>query len=225
VSRALLAAIAAGLVALTACGGGGGSSTSSKGDPSTDKATAEKIVLKQADFPSGWTAKAHQTSPDDAANKKRFFACIGAADPASVGTADARSPEFSQGQLTQAASEAQLVHSDNDAVNLLSALQGGKTVDCIKTLIQEGAQKQLPTGTTLTDVTAAQLTFPTLKDGAAAVRVSFTIQTGGVNVPIYADAIYFRSGRALVSLTTVNGGSPMDSKLEEGLAQKMAGRT
>jgi hypothetical protein len=222
----LLVALAAGLASLTACGGGGGGSggSSGAGDPSTDKTTADKIVLKQADFPSGWTAKAHQASPDDAANKKRFFECIGAPDPAATETADVRSPDFSQGQLTQAASEVQFVRTENDAVTELAALQGGKTVDCIKTLIHESAQKQLPAGTAVTDLTAAQLKFPTLKDGAAAVRVSFTIQTGGVNVPIYADAIYFRSGRALMTLTTVNGGSPMDAKLEESLAQKMAGR-
>ena len=217
-------ALATGLVALTACGGGGGGSSNS-GDPSTDKATAEKIVLKQADFPVGWKATPHQSSPDDAASKTRFFECIGASDPTPDETADVRSPDFSQGQVTQAASEVQLMRTESNAVDELTALQGGRTVDCIKALIQEGAQKQLPAGTAVTDLTAAQLRFPTLKDGAAAVRVAFTIQTGGVNVPIYADAIYFRSGRAIVSLTTVNGGSPMDNKLEEDLAQKMASRS
>ena len=217
-------ALATGLVALTACGGGGAGGSSSAGDPSTDKATADRVVLKQADFPLGWKATPHQSSPDDAASKKRFFECIGSSDPTPNETADVRSPDFSQGQATQAASEMQFMRTSTGAVDALTALQGGKTVDCIKALIQEGAQKQLPAGTAVTDLTAAQLKFPTLKDGAAAVRVAFTIQTGGVNVPIYADAIYFRSGRAIVSLTTVNGGSPMDSKLEEDLAQKMASR-
>jgi hypothetical protein len=212
------------LTALTACSGGGGSTTSA--DTTSDNATAEKIVLKQADFPSGWTAKTHQTSPDDSATRKRFFECIGATDPKPQQSADVHSPDFTQGQLNQASSEAQFMKTATDASDDMAALQGPKTVGCVKTLGQEAAQKQLPAGTSITDLTAEQLKFPTLKDGTAAVRVSFTVATsGGVNVPIYADVVYFRAGRALVSLSTVSGGAPMDVKLEEGLAQKMADRT
>jgi hypothetical protein len=213
--RAALIALVAGFTTLAACGGGGGA---------TNTPNAEAIVLKQADFPQGWTSKPHQTSPDDATTRQRFFQCIGAADPKTQQSSDAHSPDFTQGQLTQASSEAQVMRKEAEAADDLAALQGPKTVDCVKGLVQEAAQKQLPAGTQITDVTAEQLKFPTLKDGAAAVRVSFTVQTGGVNVPIYADIAYFKSGRALVSLSTVNGGSPMDGKLEESLAQKMAER-
>src|SRR5437868_6501704 len=82
---------------------------------------------------------------------------------------------------------------DADAADGLAALQGPKAGACVKSLVQESAQKQLPAGVSITDVTAAQLKFPTLKDGTAAVQVSFAVQTGGVNVPIYADIIYFKS--------------------------------
>jgi hypothetical protein len=211
------------LTALTACSGGGGSTTSA--DTTSDNATAEKIVLKQADLPSGWTSKTHQTSPDDATTRKRFFECIGATDPKPQQSAAVHSPDFTQGQLNQASSELQFRKTATNASDDMAALQGAKTVDCVKQLGQEAAQNQLPTGTSITDLIAAQLKFPTLKDGTAAVRVSFTVATsGGVNVPIYADVVYFRAGRALASLSTVSGGAPMDAKLEEGLAQKMAAR-
>lgn len=214
--RGALVSLVASLTALTACGGGSGT----KAEP-----VPAKIVLQQSDFPSGWTSKPHQASPDDASTRQRFFRCIGAIDPTTQQSGDAHSPDFNQGQLNQASSEAQVLTKESDAADDLAALQGPKTVDCVKGLVQEAAQKQLPAGTSITDVTAAQLKFPTLKDGSAAVQVSFAVQTGGVNVPIYADIIYFKSGRSLVSLSTVNGGSPMDPKLEESLAQKMADRT
>jgi hypothetical protein len=223
VGRALVVALLTSLAALTACGGGGSKGAST--DTSGDKAGAEKIVLEQSDFPSGWTAKPHQTSPDDAATKKRFFECVGASDPKPSETADAHSADFTHGQVDQASSEAFFLRTEAEAANSLAALQTGKTVDCIKTLIQEAAQKQLSAGTSANDVSAAQLKFPPLKDGTAAVRVSLTVETGGVNVPVYADVIYFKSGRAVVSLSTVNGGSPMDTKLEESLVHKMAGRS
>jgi hypothetical protein len=214
-------ALTTALTALTACGGG----STTTADTASDNATAEKIVLKQADLPSGWTSKTHQTSPNDATTRKRFFECIGATDPKPQQSADVHSPDFTQGQLNQASSEVQLMKTTKDASDDMAALQGAKTVDCVKQLGQEAAQNQLPAGTSITDLTAAQLKFPTLKDGTAAVRVSFTVATsGGVNVPIYADVAYFRAGRALASLSTVSGGAPMDAKLEEGLAQKMAAR-
>jgi hypothetical protein len=217
-------ALTTALTALTACGGGSGSGSTTT-DTAGDNATAQKIVLKQTDLPSGWTSKTHQTSPDDATTRKRFFECIGGTDPKPQQSADVHSPDFTQGQLNQASSEVQLMKTAKDASDAMAALQGAKTVDCVKQLGQEAAQTQLPAGTSITDLTAAQLKFPTLKDGTAAVRVSFTVATsGGVNVPIYADVVYFRAGRALASLSTVSGGAPMDAKLEEGLAQKMASR-
>jgi hypothetical protein len=218
---AALVAVVAGLTTLASCGGGSGNT---KAEPAADKATAEKIVLKQSDFPSGWTSKPHQTPADDAATKARFDACISAPDPRTQQSADAHSPDFLHGQVNSASSEALLVNKESVAADVLAALQGPKTVDCVKGLVQEAAQKQLPGGTSPANVTAEQLKFPTLKDGTAAVRTSFTVPTGGANVLIYADIVYFKSGRALVSLSTVSAGTPMDSKLEESLAQKMADR-
>jgi hypothetical protein len=215
VRRAALVALVIGAATLAACGGG----SDKKADP-----VPAKIVLQQSDFPSGWSSKPHQTSPEDATANQRFFQCIGAVDPKTQQRAEAHSPDFTEGQLNRASSQAQVLAKEADAADALAALQGPKTVECMKSLVQESAQKQLPAGVSVSDVNAAQLKFPTLKDGTAAVQVSFAVQTGGVNVPIYADIIYFKSGRALVSLSTVNSGSPMDSKLEESLAQKMADR-
>jgi hypothetical protein len=224
VRLAALVAVVAALTTLASCGGGNGGSGNTKADPAADKTTAEKIVLKQSDFPSGWTSKPHQTAADDTATKARFDACIGAPDPRTQQTADAHSPDFIQGQVNSTSSEALMVNNESVAADVLAALQGPKTVDCVKTLVQEAAQKQLPGGAPAANVAAEQLKFPTLKDGTAAVRTSFTFETGGVNVLIYADIVYFKSGRALVSLSTVNAGTPMDSKVEESLAQKMAAR-
>jgi hypothetical protein len=222
--RAVLAATVAAVALIGACGGDGGSTTAAKADPASDKAAAEKINLKASDLPAGWTSSPHQTSPEADATNKRFAECIGSSDPKARQTVDLHSPDFSKGQTTQASSEVQFVRTDADAKNDLAALQGAKTVGCIKTLVQEAAQRQLPAGTSASNVQAEQLSFPTLRDGAAAFRVSFTVAAAGLNVPVYADAVFFRAGRAELSLTTVNAGSPFDANLEKDLAKKMADR-
>ena len=42
---------------------------------------------------------------------------------------------------------------------------------------------------------------------------------------MYVDFIFFRAARAEITLATINLGSPFDTKLEQDLAKKMAGRT
>ena len=218
ITTAVVAALALG-----ACGGGGGGGTK-KAEPASDKTAAEKITLKPADFPSGWTSTPHQASPDSDANNARFAQCIGRPDPKTLQTADVNSPDFKQGQTTQASSEVTFVRTEADAKDDLAALQTGKGPDCIKQLLQAAIGPELPAGATTADVRVEQLQFPTLKDGTAAFRLSFTIGTAGLNVPVYADVIFFRAGRAEIALASFNAGTPFDSKLEEALAKKMADR-
>jgi hypothetical protein len=214
----------AALAALTACGGGGGSSNSKAAAPAADKVAATKVVLKPADFPSGWTAQAHAVGPNQAATVRQLGECLGIGDPATHTSADVNSPDFSKSQGTTAASEARFVQTDAQASADLAGFQGPKATDCLKTALESISKERLPSGLTPSELTVQQLQFPTLKDGTAAHQASFTIPVAGTNVPVYVDFIVFRAGRAEVTLATTNLGSPFDPKLEQDLAKKMADR-
>jgi len=224
VRRSVLAGVIAGLALLGACGGGGGGGGSKSAAPATDKVAATKIVLKQTDFPSGWTSQAHAQGPNQAATVRQLGECLGVGDPAAHTTADVNSPDFNKSQGTTAASEARMVQTDAQASADLAGFQGPKATDCLKQALESISKERLPSGLTPSELTVQQMQFPTLKDGTAAHQASFTIPLAGTNVPVYVDFIVFTSGRAEVTLATTNLGSPFDPKLEQDLAKKMADR-
>jgi hypothetical protein len=93
----LLRVCAAGLgvVILTGCGGSSSRTTSNASgsrtplptSPATPRsatpatlAQLEKIVLRQADFPTAWTGTAHQANASDAAWTASFVRCLAVRD-------------------------------------------------------------------------------------------------------------------------------------------------
>ena len=208
------------------CGSGGGHTGDTKtASPSGDKAAAARIVLKQADFPSGWTGAPHAQDPTQGATNRALGQCLGIGDVAARTTADANSQDFSKGQGSTVTSEARFVQTEAQASDDLAGYQGDKATGCLEQAVHALAQQRLPSGLTPSNLTVQQLQFPTLKDGTAAHQASFTIPVADTNVPVYVDFIIFRAGRAEVTLATTNVATPFDPKLEENLANKMAGRS
>ena len=213
----LVTLLTMGVVA--ACSSGGSTAAS----PAADKAAAVKVNLRQPDFPTGWTSAPHQASPEETTTLRQLTQCVGIADLAGHTTATDRSPDFSAGQATTANSLVTFVKTDGDASRDLGAFQSGKAPDCFKQAVLALVQQQAP-GAVPANLEVHQLQFPTLKDGTAAYQASFTVAVAGTNLPVYADFVYFRAGRAEVAMVTTNAGSPLDPKLEQDLASKMARR-
>src|SRR5947209_253908 len=207
------------VLAFAACGGGGGNASS----PGADKASADKISLKQSDFPSGWASSPHKGSPQETAALQQLTQCAGIPNMAAQVSATAQAPDFSQGQATTVVSSATFVRTTADATNGLAAFQSSKTPDCLKQLVEGLFKQRLPT-VTPGNLEVHQLQFPTLKDGTAAYQASFTINAGGTNIALYADFVYFQAGRAIVTMAAYNSATPFDPKLEQDLAKKMASR-
>ncbi|MCU1448986.1 MAG: hypothetical protein JWP02_1156 [Acidimicrobiales bacterium] len=217
VSAAVLAVLALG-----ACGRGGGGAKATAGG---DKGAAERINVKQSDFPSGWTSSPHAASAEEQAVVRQFTECLGVPDVGSHTIADVHSPDFAQGQTTTASSEVRVVRTDADASADLAAFQSGKGPDCFRQTVERALPGRLPQGATTSNLSARQLEFPTLKDGTAAYQVSLTVSLGGgISLPVYADLIVFRAGTAEVTLNALNTGSPFAADLEKTLAMKMADR-
>ena len=215
-------AVVLSLMGMASCGGSGSSTT--KSSPTGDKAAAARIVLKQGDFPSGWSGKPHAADPSQGATTKELGQCLGIGDVAARTTADVNSQDFSKGQGATVTSEARFVQSDAQASDDLAGFQGDKASGCLEQAMHSLTEQRLPSGLTPGNLSVQQLQFPTLKDGTAAHQASFTIPVGDTNVPVYVDFIVFRAGRAEVTLATTNLASPFDSKLEQSLAEKMASR-
>ena len=95
------------LMGTVSCGGGG--SSTAKSSPTRDKAAAAKIVLKQSDFPSGWSGKPHAPDTSQGATTKALGQCLGIGDVAARTTADVNSQDFSKGQGATVTSEARFV--------------------------------------------------------------------------------------------------------------------
>ncbi len=213
--------VPATLAVLAACSSGKSSTPAS---PGADKKAAVAINLRQSDFPTGWTSAPHQVSPQETATLGQLGQCVGIADLAGRTSATDRSPDFSMGQATTANSLVTFVKTDTDASADLAAFQSAKAPDCFKQAVAALVQQQVP-GAVPANLEVRQLQFPTLQDGTAAYQASFTLAVAGTNLPVYADFVYFRAGRAEVAMVTTNAGSPFDPKLEQALAKKMSDRT
>jgi len=207
------------LVGLAACGGGGAKSA----NPTADKASADKISLKQSDFPSGWSSRPHKATPEETATLQQLTQCAGIPNMAAQVSATAQSPDFSQGQATTLVSSVTFVHTNADATNDLAAFQSGKASGCLKQMVDALFRQRLPASAP-GNLEVRQLQFPTLKDGTAAYQASFTVNAAGTNIPLYADFVYFQAGRAIVTMAAYNSATPFDPKLEQDLAKKIASR-
>jgi hypothetical protein len=150
---------------------------------------------------------------------------LGIGDVGARTTADANSEDFAKGQGSTVTSEARFVQTEAQASDDLAAYQGEKATGCLEQAVRTLSQQRLPSGLTPSNLTVQQLQFPTLKDGTAAHQASFTIPASDAQVPVYVDFVIFRAGRAEVTLATTNLAAPFDPKLEEELANKMAGRS
>ena len=99
----------------------------------------EELVLREADFPAGWTAEPADAD-DDAAAGEELEACLGL-DVDDENRPEAESADFSQGPLTQASSSVSLA-PDRAAVDAeFAAIQGPEFLNCAKQGVRQGGRR------------------------------------------------------------------------------------
>lgn len=202
-----------------------GVTSSINAQQAADELKAQEIVLKQSDFPAGFTAIPDTGETDEEEDKagEEFEACLGISID-DDDRAEAESPDFEAGQFTQVSSSAAFAPTVEDAQKEFAVLRGPKVNQCIQDQFDKELKAQA-TDVQFAPTKAQTVQFPTLGDGTTAIRLSTAVAGAqGQEVPIYADFVFVVKGRAELTLTFINAGEPFPADLASDLAGKMAGR-
>lgn len=213
---------AGGTTTTAAAGGGGGdASTTTAPAPAADP-ELEDVVLRQGDFPPGWTSEPSD-DPDDEEAEAALRRCLGL----EVGTAErpeARSPDFSVGDaITQASSSVDRAPDMATVDREYAAITGPRFLDCATRQFDELIAEEAA-GAQFAPAKAARLPFPAYGDGTAAVRLTTTLSAEGQQLPIVADLVFVRKGLLGMSFSFINAGGPFDAALAADLVRKVVAR-
>lgn len=235
--------VAAVLVALVAagvgCGGGGdepsgttaaGVTTTAAGgaDASTTTAPAAApeladVVLRQGDFPPGWTSEPDDGAAGDDEADAALERCLGL-EVSTAERPEARSPDFSMGDaITRASSTVDRAPDEATVEREYAAITGPRFLDCAARQFDEVIARQA-TGARFAPAKATRLPFPAYGEGTAAVRLTTTLMAEGQQLPLVADLVFVRKGLLEMSFTFVNAGGPFDAALAADLVGKVVAR-
>ena len=227
---AATAAAVALLVALAACGDGGGKggtdSESATTGPRDDATVAKEANLRLTDFPTEWRSSPVDpaTTAAATAGNRTLALCMGRPAPEDIRTAEADSDDFSAQDTRRVSSSVQLVRTEEIAKDDFAVLTGDKSLSCHKTGIDAEFARQLP-ASAAPQTTIERLQLPTFGDETVAFRVSATtINNNNQQVRTYIDLVFVRRGRAELSGSFLNVGTPFPTDLERTLLQRMVGR-
>jgi hypothetical protein len=222
-ARFLLCACVLGVLVLAACGGDGADSgddeartPSPTGDLNEDE-VAEAILLRVADFPSGW---AETPSAEDDGDE--LEGCPTLQDSPDI-TGEAETGAFSRGGLASV-SQRVAIFVDNE-----SARAGASVIEeraqCIVDFTNDGGLDD--NEATYGDATLGHVSFSGGSfEYTLALRVSITgtLREGDMQVATYFDLIYEVDGRVVSYLTAWETLTPFDTSLLERLSQTAADR-
>ncbi|MGI8684494.1 MAG: hypothetical protein ACR2MO_05300 [Acidimicrobiales bacterium] len=191
-------------------------------DDADDLALAEAVVLTIDDLPEGveWSSEPADEEEDDEGGAA-FRVCMGL--PPDTGRPSADSPTFSSGDATQVDSSATVAPTAEQIDEDFARLEGPEFVDCAKKQFEAAIGEQ--SDVTFGPLQAERLDFPTVGDGATAVRLSTKVETGdGETLPFHFDVVLLKKGRVGMTLTLVNAPEPFPTELSVPMAEAMAAR-
>lgn len=223
--RNALAAIVITLaLAAAACGGGDKPGSSGTDTAAADRAKAQKIVLTQSDMPAGWTGTQPTPDPEDNAQAKALAQCAGASDPSVATSAEVEGQSFSMDNA-EVSSEVTFVKTTAQAQTDLAAITGPKIEGCVKMVTDELLTAELEgSGATLESFTFDRITRDKVGDATTAFRITATVAAGDQKATVYVDLIFILKGRAEISLSFTNVGTPFDEALEKSLIAKVGAK-
>ena len=185
-----------------------------------DHDAVNKIALQASDFPPGWTSAPFEGEDDE--SERTLASCLGL--EYAPDRPRANSAQFSKGELTQAGSSAELAPSTEVAAAEFAAIKGPKANACIKQQFDKELAEDSG-GAAFAPVKVQALQFPKAGDETHALRLTTAVTApDGSSVPIHADAVFVRKGRAEMTLFFLNAGEPFPSALAADLTQKLASR-
>lgn len=247
--RARLAVASVVLVLLAAgCNGGdggGGASGTVPGDATTTAAGAAEggettttagngtggaagttapelgeLVLRQSDFPAGWSSE--PAEDDDGEAQAEMERCLGI--ELSGDRPEATSPRFTVGDaITQASSAVELAPDAATVDREFAAINGPRFVDCAAQQLDRTIARESP-GVEFAPAKAERVPFGSFGDGTSAVRVTTAVSAGDQQLPLVADLVFVRKGLAELSFSFINAGEPFAAALATELVGKVVAR-
>jgi len=221
---------------LAACGGGGGKSSSTTSAPATTASTAssaagsdaaataraQKLVLVQADLPSGWTATPSKADTSETkATNKELSTCVGTSGEEAQ-SADVKGDDFSMGQGTQVSSEAAIVKDEATYRKDVAAIKGPKLQSCLQDFLNKQLSKAV--GSAPGSLQLTPLTVPTFGDVTVGKRLTASITAQGQTFNVYVDFVEMGKDKAEVTASFSNLGQPFDAGLEGSLLEKLGSK-
>jgi hypothetical protein len=222
------------LAATAACGGNGNGDETASGraiEPEA-KERAESIVLKLADFPTGWRASAAEANES---GQDKFNECIGTDYSELTRIGEAESQEFAK-ESAEANSDVAIFEDDQQAEDAVSeytdGLSGTTAEDCFQDLVEEAVQEEgNDEDVKLGEVDVGELSFtaPENVDEAKAWQVEIPVEiTSGVGEgfepSVYIEVVTLREGDTVAFLRTQDVLTEFDRALRDKLAQTLADR-
>lgn len=184
-------------------------------DVKHEQASATAALLTASDFPAGWAASSDNTGTPSPVDK-----CASAAKDHrdTLVTGDT----FSDGTAAGVAESIAVYDSAASASAAIGVLNS--LASCVADAVNQGKLNSV--GLTVSNAKQGQLSFPTMGDHSAAIRVVVTAKDdkSGATVPAYIDVIWIISGRAAFSLVATSAVSPFDVDQLTSLAQKALAR-
>lgn len=193
--------------------------------PSADPvrlAEAEAAVLRQEDFPDGWSEHDPTAGLALELTWNDLLSCLGVpAGDQALGIAT--SPTFLQGLATQARSTVEYLPEDR--VQAIGAALAGADLDrCLSEAISADAVRSAPEGGVPGPVTVSALDVPALGQATTAKRMNFTMKVEDLEIPIFQDLVVVLDGDTVTRLVFLNPGGPFPPSLQRTLIETVVGR-
>jgi hypothetical protein len=222
--------VTAALVGAVGCGGGGDDpETSAAKDDIEPQAQqkAESLVLQLPDFPAGWRAAQSEDNGEDGGE---FRQCAGLDFSRFTTTGEAESQDFSKGQSAQAASQASVFASPEEAqaaiAEFVSRIADPHTEECFKDAMEKELQgedsgQDVKVGSV--DIGELRFTPPAVDEGRI-WQIAIPIEVQGFSPTAYLELSVLREGDAVATVETIDLPSPFDAALRDDLLAKVAAR-
>ena len=196
--------------------------TAPSAPPVGDAKVAADLVVKQSDFPPGWTHSQPADDVEDPADK-----CLNAG-PLTAASSRAESDEFAKSDLTTSSSVALVFVDDAAARAAFAHASGNETKSCFdqafrEELVGEGVGEG-EEGVELAGASLATVDFPPLAEELVAYQ--FTAETGGTDQPYRYSGhlVLARAGRAVLAFSFGNLGEPVPVAEQQTVAGNVVKR-
>ena len=191
----------------------------------TEKERAQAIVLKSADFPTGWSGTAHTDDPASKEFERRIQACSGISPSAS--TTDVFGNDFDLNQAS-VGSEAQFFTSAAIARADVDSVNNNRIFNCVRSVLVDELKAALAEqgvqGAKLSGVSLVRTAVPRYGDGSAGIRLTGTVTVANQSLRFFQQVWVARKGRVEAVASFFNIGAAFPSALQRSLFETMAAR-